>query len=523
LSEPEVILLAVTGIPSARPWLYGPFRDLFFGCGLLYVVAFAALWLGGDELRDALPMELMPLLLLFTSVPHYGATLLRVYERRQDRRKYRVFGVLATAAVWLWFVAGVYSVAIGSLMLTVYLTWSPWHYSGQNYGIALMFLRRRQIEVTPLAKQLLWASFILSFSLTFLALHAADPDVPYAPLGEYQRSIYRILPLGIPAGVESVLLPAGIAAYLVCLAAAVALLRRRTSWRGLLPSLVLAASQSLWFTVPLVARHTGWLQGIAPLGVDHAAYAFLWVAIAHATQYIWITSYFARQGEPGYAQWSYFGRILFAGAAIWVVPGLMFAPGLLGNVPYDAGLRVLIAAAVNIHHFVLDGAIWKLRDGRIARILLGGQSDNESPPARWWLPRVVYAAGLISVSVLVFAPLERVFGLARAAAAGDLDRVETAAARLGWIGQESALVHVTTALMHQQRGDGAAARRHVAAARAMQPDYATLANLGVYHQRAGDGPAAIAVIRQALATAEQDRDPVAYRLASELLGQLSRR
>ena len=31
----------------------------------------------------------------------------------------------------------------------------------------------------------------------------------------------------------------------------------------------------------------------------------------------------------------------------------------------------IFAALVNLHHFILDGAIWKLRDGRIARLLLG--------------------------------------------------------------------------------------------------------------------------------------------------------
>ena len=31
---------------------------------------------------------------------------------------------------------------------------------------------------------------------------------------------------------------------------------------------------------------------------------------------------------------------------------------------------LLVASVVNLHHFVLDGAIWKLRDGRVARVLL---------------------------------------------------------------------------------------------------------------------------------------------------------
>jgi hypothetical protein len=38
-------------------------------------------------------------------------------------------------------------------------------------------------------------------------------------------------------------------------------------------------------------------------------------------------------------------------------------------------------ALVNIHHFILDGALWKLRDSRIAALLLNAQGkpgDSEA-------------------------------------------------------------------------------------------------------------------------------------------------
>ena len=34
---------------------------------------------------------------------------------------------------------------------------------------------------------------------------------------------------------------------------------------------------------------------------------------------------------------------------------------------------LIFTALVNIHHFILDGAIWKLRDGRIATLLLNSR------------------------------------------------------------------------------------------------------------------------------------------------------
>ncbi len=39
----------------------------------------------------------------------------------------------------------------------------------------------------------------------------------------------------------------------------------------------------------------------------------------------------------------------YAGASIWTVPGLLLAPGLLGRLPLDAGLGILLASMVNIY------------------------------------------------------------------------------------------------------------------------------------------------------------------------------
>ena len=91
--------------------------------------------LGGAQLEAWIPAGL---LIMVGSIPHYGATLLRVYESGEDRRKYAFFAVHATLVLAVAFVIGLRSALLGSLILTVYLTWSPWHYTGQNYGIFLM-------------------------------------------------------------------------------------------------------------------------------------------------------------------------------------------------------------------------------------------------------------------------------------------------------------------------------------------------------------------------------------------------
>ena len=132
---------------SSAYWVFGPVPDLLLGCGLLYVLIYAAHVFAGAELRASEPAFLMPLLLTLVSYSHYGGTLLRVYEHAADRRKYAIFSVFLTGGVLLWFVGGLRFPGVAIGLVTLYFTWSPWHYTGQNYGLAVMFLRRRGVEI----------------------------------------------------------------------------------------------------------------------------------------------------------------------------------------------------------------------------------------------------------------------------------------------------------------------------------------------------------------------------------------
>lgn len=450
--------------------------------------------------------------------PHYGATLLRVYERREDRRAYAVFAVGASAVVAGAFGAGLVWPVVGSWLLTLMLTWSPWHYTGQNYGIALLFLRRRGVAFSPATKRCIYASFGLSFALTFLALHGARPQGQYAPTG-FGGSAYAFLPLGIPTAVQDAGLLGVGALYVLVTAVAVVQLKRAATWRDLGPTLALLATQALWFSVPVAARKVGALQGFEPLGVQHAAYAFLWVAVGHSIQYLWICAYMARRQDPGTRRSAYLAKTLLAGAAIWTVPALLFAPGALGGVPYDAGLALLVSAAVNVHHFILDGAIWKLRDGRVARMLIRREDPAQGtaplavgPRRRLAFAPVVWAVGIVSVGLIVAATVEEHYGLRPSLAAGDVERAEAALARLRWMGRDSAGARAELAMLHLRRGDTRRALDEAETALALHPAPEALRVLGDVQQRAGRPGEAIASYQRALRE-DPDSTDVANNLA----------
>ena len=444
-----------TATAPASRWYFGPVPDLLLGCGLAYAVFFVAMSVAGPSIREVLPIGLLPLGILLTGVPHYGATLLRVYEHRKNRRAYAFFSVFASALVWGAFVVSLYSPVFGSLLLTVYLTWSPYHYTGQNYGITLMFLRRRDVPVSPLARRLIHASFLLSFALTALAIHSMAVSADYAPV-QYESTVYRLMPLGIPDSIANWAMLAVGGSYLASSIGAGLLLLRVGSLRDLAPAGLLVLTQALWFSVPVVGRQLGCFAQADALSLEHAAYTLLWIGMGHSLQYLWVTTYYATQSGDAPRRSVYLGKTLLAGAAIWVVPGLVFAPGGISSLPYDAGLAVMIATAVNLQHFILDGAIWKLRDGRIARILIRGDRSANTMPGeasgRVRIAPFVWAAGALSLVVYVVGAVE-LHVANEALLRRDLPALERAGIWLARVGRPSAQLAGNSALLMAAQGD----------------------------------------------------------------------
>jgi tetratricopeptide (TPR) repeat protein len=488
----------------APRWLFGPGPDLLLGCGGAFLLFFLLMAFAGPQVRALAPIGLLPLLTLVTSTPHYGATLLRVYERAADRRAYQVFSVWATLLIFGTFVGGVYDAWVGSILLTVYLTWSPWHYSGQNYGIALLFLRRRGVQVTPGAKRALYASFLFSFALTFVATHGTDTrDGSYTPV-DLSGSAYHLVSLGIPVHTMATLIAGFGLAWIGSLVLGTILLRRGAGWRDLGPAAALLGLQGIWFAIPVLSRATTLLQGVTPLSLNYAEYVLFWMAMAHAVQYLWVTTFYAISRGDETRRGRYLLKALLAGGVVWGVPTLIFAPELLGTRAFDAGLAALVASAVNVHHFVLDGAIWKLRDGRIARILIRSDAGVRAAPVdgragRPWLRAALAGVGALYIATSAVGTVEDEFGVRRAAAAHDVERMREATRRLRWIGRDPAGAHLQLGIFALRDGDWRAARSELVRAAELNPTAFAWSALGNAELRLGDVDAALEAFERALA------------------------
>jgi len=365
---------------QAALWVYNPWLDLIVGCGawsapllLLSYVSLASSARTWSVVFYALA--------LFFNYPHYMATIYRAYHRAEDFQKYRTFTVHITALVVMTLLLSHFWLRLLPWIFTIYLTWSPWHYSGQNYGLFMMFARRAGADPDKETRRALYGAFVVSYLILFLGFHTGPSTDPL------------FLSLGIPQVVsrwEQILL--GVA-FVALSAYGLSRLGRSTGWRKLIPSLTLFSSQFLWFLLPSA------ISLIKGLGIPQSRYSSGVLAVMHSAQYLWITSYYARREAAGEApggaaggvtsgvtgkaerNWrplAYFGVLVVGGIALFV-PGPWLASRAFHH---DFAASFLIfTALVNIHHFILDGAIWKLRDGRIASLLLNSRERISSAAA----------------------------------------------------------------------------------------------------------------------------------------------
>jgi hypothetical protein len=361
----------------------------------------------------------------------------------------------------------------------VYLTWSGWHYTGQNYGIASIFLRRRGLEMSGLERRLLHASFTLSYCVVFLVMHGESTQV-----GDPHREV-RLVVLGIPDLVNRVAVPVVIFACFASTVAWVSMLGRRASHLAdLAPALLISATQALWWSIPYAANHFELARGVVPISWDLRSLFFPWIAGAHALQYLWITSFYARASGRWSGQLRYYLAVLTAGSAAWALPALAFAPG---RDAFDWNFALLLAATVNIHHFILDGAIWRLRHLKVARVLLSNTgADDTGEVIGGPVRKLVWAIALVGLIGTAHPLVEQFIVMPAESRAQDLPAVAASLDRQAWHGKTKAFSRFKLGMAFARAGKPQAAAAQFELSADMEPRVESIKRLIAHYQGAGD-------------------------------------
>src|SRR5215831_2194303 len=161
---------ASTSAPPSSSWIYGPAIDLIVGCGAWSAALLLPTYLLSQSDTGRLAMVFYALALVF-NYPHFMATIYRAYGTREDFSKYRIFTVHITALLLFTVVLTHAAFNLLPWIFTLYINWSPWHYSGQNYGLLMMFARRNGAAPTGVERRSLQMAFVASYLLLMLSFH----------------------------------------------------------------------------------------------------------------------------------------------------------------------------------------------------------------------------------------------------------------------------------------------------------------------------------------------------------------
>ena len=238
--------------------------------------------------------------------------------------------------------------------------WSPWHYTGQNFGVLMMFLRRAGVDVSAEERRRLHLAFLASFVMLLAAFNAGPSTDPL------------VLSLGLPplsariveAGAGLTFLAGGLAAF-------APIARRAPAPRAA------GAADALLDAGAVVRAAGGGRAGLASIDTPQTRYSSGMLAVMHSAQYLWITRYFAKRDAEqaaragGWSPWRYWTTLVAGGIALFLPVPWLASYGW--HLDFTASVFI-VAAIVNLHHFMIDGVVWKLRNPRVGRVLV--QADR---------------------------------------------------------------------------------------------------------------------------------------------------
>jgi len=289
---------------------------------------------------DLVRPEMLPVLILLSNSVHFAASTVRLYTKPGTRQTLpfltTIFPLVAFAVLTLCIIL---AEAIGPHLQAMYLTWSPYHYAAQAYGLAVMYSYRAGCSMSLTDKRLLWWVSMLPFFYMFVS--GANTGLQW------------LLPVQVSSlpAVASGLNIIGWLLTLLAFAAPVVLFAKIwSSPSGPMPliSLLMVASNAIWWFV------------LSPLD------AFVWATIFHGVQYIAIVIIFHVKDQvalPDNRHSVSYHVVWFYGACLLLGYGLFnclpFAYVLAGFGEVESIL--LVAAAINVHHFIVDAYIWRLK------------------------------------------------------------------------------------------------------------------------------------------------------------------
>jgi hypothetical protein len=231
----------------------------------------------------------------------------------------------------------------------LYLTWAPYHYAGQAYGLAVIYAFRSGCKLSDGEKRAMWYICLLPFFWAFL--NSPDSGLAWFVNMQWLES------QPVLAAARTVVLAALAAG--ICTAPLVLFARLWTKGKVMpVICILLMVVNSVWWVFFIYEQ------------------AVFWVTVAHSIQYLAIVTIYHVNDSlkrpnntrgPAYLAVTFYAMCLVTGLTFFVaVPLAYLALGfreIVAAIPpstHTGSAAVMsVVAAINLHHFIVDGFIWR--------------------------------------------------------------------------------------------------------------------------------------------------------------------
>jgi hypothetical protein len=349
-------------------WIMSPAIDWLFVCGGFFWLIVLALYLtnfqvdlyGSPAAFTLATISILGLQLLGDA--HQPATLFRVYGSKTTRDslglKVTFVGVLAIAVGLCAFFVH----SSTTLLLKIILAWGIQHQLAQSYGLALVYCYKRKYYLNKNEKNIMFWMVQSCIIFMIVRMFSVREFAAFTLNKTYEVPYWQLLPSWACTAAGAVLLSM-IGAFAVVVA--------RKYQRD-----------KVMFPLPGLAC----LMSLVLLGLCAGSqFLVIWYLFStwwfHSSQYLVITSafYLKEKGLPENMPVSEIAKMLLK-PAFWKYYLLLFSTGfivffLLPNWLTSHGAEKAIALAAvyiafNLHHYITDALIWKLRDPSIQKLLI---------------------------------------------------------------------------------------------------------------------------------------------------------
>lgn len=353
---------ASAGRPETPYFINAPVDFALIGGVSIVTFLLLRFFFSSERTSDLVTLSLQ--LAWVSNWPHASATCYRLYESQDNVRQYPM---TALVLPWILVAGGAACFTSPELVAPAFvklaILWAPFHFAGQSLGIALIYARRAGFELGGSAR-----SALSAFLYGIFVAQAVRYETGLQLYDQYGLTYPSLgLPEWLGYGAQAWLVLSGLAVVIL-------LARRCLAERRVVPPIVLLP----------VLTHCVWFLP----GADWASFGEF-VPFFHGLQYLLIAwsmhlkEKLDRGGAtpcPRYAfsetaRWSAV-NLAGGGLLFWGLPQVMayFGAPLL----FSTGI---VASAVQIHHYFVDGVIWKLRRTSVSSPLMAGLDELIGPTA----------------------------------------------------------------------------------------------------------------------------------------------